>query len=189
MPLTWEAFLLKNVLWCRKVRYGDLAHGLFTSSCQNTRATMEILLLHLLGDYVTQSDWMAQQKTSQYFPALVHATVYTLPFLLLTHSPLALFVMWSTHFLIDRFRLARYVVWAKNFLAPRSATHDFEDDIHLSYEPELKEMWTVKPQYQWENCKITGYPNKTPPWLAFWLLIIADNAMHLGINYLSIRFL
>lgn len=145
---------------------------------------MEQLILHLIGDYVTQSDWMANGKTSKYFPALVHATVYTLPFLLLTRSPLALFVMWSTHFLIDRFRLAKYVVYAKNFIAPPSAIMSrywFEDD---SAAPDYLDA-----KYHWENCKATGYPSETPAFLAVWLMIIADNTMHLGINYLSLRYL
>ncbi len=137
---------------------------------------MEQLLLHLLGDYVTQSDWMASNKTTKYWPALVHATIYTLPFLLLTRSPLALFVMWSTHFVIDRFRLARYVVWAKNFIYPWEY-----DEIFAGWIPDEK--------YWWNNCKATGYPSETPAWLAVWLMIIADNTMHLAINYLSLRFL
>ena len=76
--------------------------------------TADQILAHLIGDYVLQSHWMAQEKTKQSFAAAVHATTYTLPFLFLTQSVAALaFILW-THFLIDRFRLARYVVWAKN---------------------------------------------------------------------------
>jgi len=148
---------------------------------------MEQLLLHLIGDYVTQSDWMANGKTSRYLPALVHATVYSLPFLVLTRSPLALFVIWSTHFLIDRFRLAKYVVWAKNFLAPPSVTFVVVEDIHNSYSP--APSMDVAPKYSWGNCQATGYPSETPVWLSVWLMIIADNTMHLTINYLSLRFL
>jgi hypothetical protein len=143
---------------------------------------MEQLILHLLGDYVTQSDWMANNKTTKHIPALVHATVYSLPFLLLTRSPLALFVIWLTHFLIDRFRLAKYVVYVKNFIAPRSAVMDSN-----KIGPPV--VWFLKTKYYWENCQATGYPSETPVWLAVWLMIIADNTMHLGINYLSLRFL
>lgn len=82
---------------------------------------MEQLILHLVGDYVTQSDWMASQKTTRYLPAFVHATVYSLPFLLLRLSWIAFAIILGTHFLIDRFRLAKYVVWAKNFIAPPSS--------------------------------------------------------------------
>lgn len=35
----------------------------------------------------------------------------------------------------------------------------------------------------------TGAPASQPPFLAIWLLIIADNTIHLTINYLSIKYL
>lgn len=124
---------------------------------------MEQLLLHLIGDYVTQTDWMANEKTKQTWAAFCHATVYSLPFLLLTSSPIAFFVIWLSHLIIDRFRLARYVVFAKNWLTNQSLT--------------------------WADCNGTGYPNQTPPWLAVWLMIIADNTMHLTINYIALRWL
>jgi hypothetical protein len=125
--------------------------------------SVEQLLIHLWGDYVTQTDWMAQQKTKSHIPALAHAVTYSLPFLLLTTSPLALFVICFSHFVIDRWRLARYVVFAKNLV--------------------------TNPEYKWADCNATGYHKDSPPWLAFWLLIIADNTLHLTINYFAIGWL
>lgn len=122
------------------------------------------LILHLVGDYVTQSDWMANNKTKSTRAAFCHATVYSLPFLLIASIP-AWLVIWSTHLLIDRFRLARYVVYAKNWMSPVS---------------------TWKP---WAECSRTGYHKDTPPWLAVWLMIAADNTLHLAINYLAIKHL
>lgn len=152
------------------------------------------LLLHLWGDYNFQSDWMANGKTSANLPALVHATVYTLPFLILTRSPLALFAIWSTHFLMDRFRLAKYVCYAKNFLAP-PATFLYPDEPY-DCDCGICEFCNggavpsrIKPKYRWENCSATGYPSETPPFMAVWLMIITDNTIHLTINYLSLRFL
>jgi len=124
---------------------------------------MEQIILHLVGDYITQTDWMANEKTKRTWAAFVHATIYSAPFLLLTQSPLALFVIWFSHLLIDRFRLARYVIFAKNWITDHSLT--------------------------WEDCQATGYPSATPPWLSVWLMIIADNTMHLAINYASIAWL
>src|SRR5688572_29253380 len=72
------------------------------------------LLLHLLGDYVLQSHWMAQNKGKCSYAAAAHAITYSLPFLLLRPSWLAFAVILITHFLIDRYRLARSVVWFKN---------------------------------------------------------------------------
>lgn len=123
---------------------------------------MTQLILHLIGDYVTQSDWMAQRKTKSTWAAFVHATVYSLPFLLIG-SMQALLVIWATHLLIDRFRLARYLVFAKNFMG-----------------------W---PWPKWDDCKATGYSSATPPWMSVWLMIAADNTIHLCFNYLALRFL
>ena len=124
---------------------------------------MEQLLLHLFGDYVTQTDWMARAKTRVTFAAACHAAVYTLPFLLLSPSPAALAVIGGTHFLIDRYRLARYVAYAKN----------------------LSTDWRLK----WADCSTTGYPPDVPATHAFWLMLLIDNTLHLSINYAALRWL
>jgi hypothetical protein len=124
---------------------------------------MEQLLLHLIGDYVTQTDWMARTKVRASFAAFCHALVYSLPFLLLSPSLTAFAVIAVSHFLIDRYRLARYVAFAKN-----KAT-----DWHL----------------KWADCRTTGFPCDVPAATAFWLMILIDNAIHLSINYASLRWL
>lgn len=124
---------------------------------------MEQILLHLIGDYLTQTDWMATEKTKRNLAAIAHAVVYSLPFLLLDPSSAAFTVILVSHFVIDRYRLARYVVFAKNWITNRSLA--------------------------WADCNTTGYHKDTPPWLAFWLLIIADNTLHLCINYGALRWL
>lgn len=128
---------------------------------------MEQLLLHLIGDYLTQSHWMATNKTKEYYPAVLHALIYSGPFWLLTrHAPLPWcafsFILWS-HFLIDRYRLARFIVFAKNHLG--------------------------SPLPRWSDCAATGYPSDTPQWLAVWLLIVADNTLHLCCNYAALRWM
>lgn len=72
------------------------------------------LVAHMVGDYLLQSDWMATEKTKRSIPALCHVLTYSLPFLFLNPSLLAMLVILVTHFFIDRFRLARYVGWIKN---------------------------------------------------------------------------
>ncbi len=126
--------------------------------------TADQLVAHAVGDYILQSDWMATEKTKQSLAAAVHATTYTLPFLLLTTSPAALAVILGTHFVIDRWRLARYVVWAKNWISPHRP----------------------KP---WNLCTATGYDPDRPPWMAVWLLIIADNTLHVLCNGLAMAYL
>lgn len=134
---------------------------------------MNQLILHLIGDYVLQSQWMAENKMKSSFAAGMHALTYSLPFLLLKPSWAAFAVILVTHFLIDRFSLAKYVVWLKNFLL----------SPHRPCDRDYIERW------RWSNCKSTGYPSDLPPWLAVWLLIAADNTIHLTINYLALTYL
>lgn len=121
-----------------------------------------IVLAHLVGDYLLQSHWMATCKTQRWWPAVAHGLTYTLPYLLVTRSPWALLVICATHIVIDRYRLARHVVWLKNQAAPKA------------YRP---------------GHTATGYADDVPPWLAVWLLIVADNTIHLGINFAAVYWL
>lgn len=121
-----------------------------------TLFTADQLVAHAVGDYILQSDWMADNKTKKHTAAAVHAITYTLPFLFITHGPAALAVICGTHFIIDRWRLARFVVWLKN--GP------------------------------WLPLTVTGYQDSKPPFLAIWLLIIADNIMHVICNALAIAY-
>ncbi len=121
------------------------------------------LILHFIGDYITQSDWMANEKTKAFIPAIIHALIYSLPFILIISNIwLVVFLVFFTHFLIDRFRLARFVCYIKNYLSP-------------------KDWW-----FPFEECKGTGYHKDRPPWLAVWLMIIADNTIHVIFNSLAI---
>jgi hypothetical protein len=137
------------------------------------------LILHWLGDYVLQSDWMALNKAKNTFICMVHCALYSLPFglFLPLHASQMLFILLS-HFLIDRFGLARYIIWIKN---------------HLN--PELK-------YYPWIICTKTGYRDGPmegfgtlvdqscgirPYFLTIWLLIITDNGLHIICNYLAIN--
>lgn len=142
------------------------------------------LLIHLWGDYLLQSDWMAKNKVQSHLAAAVHATVYSLGFLLLRPSPAAFAVILCTHFLIDRYRVAKYVVWAKNWLGP-------VQDLPSQRDPQTDRLYPPHRgrAYPWEECSATGYPMSLPTWMTVWLLIIADNTLHLTINYLSLRFL
>ena len=124
--------------------------------------TADQIVAHLVGDYIIQSDWMANEKRKRAVAAAVHAVTYTIPFLFLTLNPWALAIICGTHYLIDRYGLARYVVWAKN--------------------------WPYSGSLPWSQCQGTGYPAERPVWLATWLLIIADNTLHLICNGLAIYY-
>jgi len=127
--------------------------------------TADQIFAHAIGDYVIQSDWMANEKTKQSLAAGCHALSYAIPFLWLRPSIAAMVVIIGTHFVIDRWRLARFVVYTKNLVAPKEY------------------------RFKWSDCAGTGYHKDRPAWLAVWLLIIADNVMHVGINALALRYL
>ena len=94
------------------------------------------LLLHLCGDYLLQNHYLAQRKTQAHIPALIHAGIHGALFLLIL-SPLLAFVVFFTHFLIDRYRLAVY--WIKlvnwNF---QSRNFGFPDNV-----PNFLSIWLM----------------------------------------------
>ena len=78
---------------------------------------MLLLILHLIGDYVTQTDKLATEKTSRFSMALIHAFIYSIPFwIFLDLSVTAFLVIFLTHAIIDRYRLAKYVIFFRNKL-------------------------------------------------------------------------
>ena len=121
------------------------------------------LMLHFLGDYILQTDHMAQNKAKKTWVAFFHAFVYSLPFLLICNSPLALFVIFFTHGIIDRFRLARFVAMAKNMIGNPSNYQIYKTE--------------------------SGFPKETPAWVSGWLFVIIDNFMHITINGFAIYYL
>jgi hypothetical protein len=127
--------------------------------------TADQLVAHAVGDYLLQSHWMATQKTKASVPAIVHAFAYGLPFLLFRPTLLAWLVIVVTHFVIDRWRLARFVVWVKNLVGSRAYARP------------------------WRECRATGYPDSEPVWLTVWLLIVADNTLHVLVNAVALRWL
>ena len=131
--------------------------------------TVSQIIAHLVGDYIFQSHWMATNKTSKWYAAMFHTLTYLIPFLLLQPSLLAFLVMGGSHYLIDRYRLARYVCRWKNVLG---------DPTTLAWENKAQEYNTD-----------TGYHKDTPPWLAFWLLVITDNIIHVLINGAALTYL
>lgn len=134
---------------------------------------MEQLLCHLLADYWLQNDWMALNKKKYFWIALVHAIVYTIPFLLLTKSILALSVICITHAIIDHTDIVYRLNQVKNW--------DFRQDNYafLDSQIQLGEIMTpVK----------DGYFGR-PFAIRVWLIIIQDNILHLIINYCMLRWL
>lgn len=130
----------------------------------------EQLLAHFLGDYVFQTDRMARQKTGSDYWAWLHVLTYGLIFLILGASWGALLVIVGSHFLIDRFRLALYVVKFKTVL-----------DYSLQGPREIR--------IRLSNLDRFGFPQGTPEYLGFWILILVDNLIHITINYYALMYL
>lgn len=140
--------------------------------------TADQLVAHAVGDYILQSDWMADNKTKNSFAAAIHAITYTLPFLLITQSIAALAFICGTHFIVDRWRLARFLVWLKNWpieWATRSVKLVGGDQSAMIT------GWYFK------QVTPTGYASDKPPFLAVWLLIIADNIIHVICNAIALQ--
>lgn len=172
--------------------------------------TADQIVIHFIGDYILQSDWMAEQKTKRWFPAFCHALMYSLGFLLFRPSMTSWLVIFGTHYLIDRYRLARYIVWAKNFLAPETFWKKTDQGwspisnqdarcwltwneigkpgiFNKGIEP-IQEITKAR-MLPFSVCSGTGYPPDRPAWLAVWLLIFADNILHIVINGAALRHL
>lgn len=113
----------------------------------------EQLLLHLWGDYAFQNHWMSIAKTKSSPVCLLHAFLYSAPFLLLTQNWKILLIIMGTHYFIDRYRMATWAIKLKNW------------------------YWTP-----------SGFPDGTPDYISFWVMVILDNTFHLTINYLALRF-
>lgn len=126
-------------------------------------AIAAVFLAHLVGDYLLQNHWMAVQKTSRWFPAVVHGIVYTLPYLFFTTSIPALLIISGTHVVIDRYRLAKYFVWARDKIAPKGHRGSV-------------------------SVGTTGN-DEAPVWLGTWLMIIADNTFHILIGVSAVIWL
>ncbi len=170
--------------------------------------TADQIIIHAIGDYVLQSDWMANEKTKRHGAAAVHAIFYSFPFLLFRPSIAAWLVILVTHFFIDRYRLARYVVWAKNFISPELWWKQAKSGQWSSASNQEGAMWRTWidiggcPQptefadvltfarfrmLPFSACSGTGYPPDRPAWLAVWLLIFTDNILHIAINGAALR--
>lgn len=140
---------------------------------------MSEILAHAVGDYIVQSDWMASEKTKRHLPAAAHAASYAACFLPVTRNWRAILIIGTTHFVIDRWRLAKYLCWAKNQAAPVDFRYPFDHADGTGYHSD-----TLAPYAHDETtCRALG----KPMWLSGWLMIIADNTIHMLINRWAIR--
>jgi len=117
------------------------------------------LLLHGIGDYIIQNDWMALNKKKKSWKGELacqtHCILYALPFLFIG-SWKAVFVIYLSHYILDRTNI---VAW---FLAIRNGVF---------------------------NIKNFGFGEERPFAITIWLLIITDNLFHVIFNFLALTYL
>lgn len=80
----------------------------------------EMLLGHLVGDYLLQNEWMAMNKSKNtrigWLAASIHCIIYTLAICLFMQNfdPIWMVVVFLSHFPIDKFALAeKYMHYIK----------------------------------------------------------------------------
>lgn len=70
---------------------------------------VELVMCHLVGDYVLQSDYLAKTKGTEWYNLLVHCILYCVPFAVVFGIDWRLAVILITHIIIDAAK-ARYHV-------------------------------------------------------------------------------
>ena len=145
---------------------------------------------HLIGDYITQTSWMAVNKVKSWLAAVTHAFVYSAPFAMLG-SWQAWAVIFGTHAIIDRFSLAKYVIYAKNAVTDKRYWPINQDSKSTDFSTPFGEQFTAYGEcYYRESCMANfGYDPKTPQHISFLCYVVADNTLHLIINYLALKYL
>jgi hypothetical protein len=129
------------------------------------------LLLHLFGDFIVQNDHVALNKKKNtlkgWLYCLFHCITYSLPFLLITNWK-AVIGIGITHFIIDKTNIVAYFCAIKN----NTKIYNQQDITKWRY-----------------NISNFGYLPERPFAITIWLLIFADNTIHLILNWLFIYFL
>lgn len=66
-----------------------------------------IILCHLVGDYVLQSDYLATNKGKDWYLLLVHSALYCIPFIFAFGISIYVGIIFTIHVIVDALK-ARY---------------------------------------------------------------------------------
>lgn len=83
----------------------------------------------MLGDYILQNEWMAQNKLTRVSARLIHVNVYSFPFLIWAAYFYGLqgvwfyLCVWFTHFAVDSHRFAANHPWPPKSLLIDQSLH------------------------------------------------------------------
>jgi len=129
--------------------------------------TASQIVAHLVGDYVFQNAYMAENKRRSFLVAISHGVCYTIPFIFITQNLIALFLIAFTHAIIDHFALARYVVYARNQFAPSEYRYKLKFTLPMGEGPN----------------------DRAPGHIAFFVFVVIDNTMHILTNGVILYYL
>ena len=125
---------------------------------------LQLLLGHLVGDYLLQTSWMAVNKSKKtlqgWMAAIVHSVIYTLSIctLMWNFNPLWILIVFISHVFIDHYSTATwYLKHIKGMEKPR----DYPNIVGI-YNPYTQ-------------------PPTTPTYTSlYWIIyVVVDNTMHL----------
>jgi hypothetical protein len=133
----------------------------------------QMLLGHLVGDYLLQTEVMAMNKSKNtlfgWFMALIHCLIYTFAVCLFMWNaqPIWIIAVFLSHFPIDKFGLGeKYMKYVKG-----SSLRDYIDNVNDTY------------SRTWNNSS-EGERMLTGGFRAF-VYAITDNTMHLVLMYVA----
>lgn len=66
-----------------------------------TKDIISLILCHLIGDYVLQSDFIAKTKGSNWYHLFVHSALYCVPFILIYELDWKSTILFIAHIIID----------------------------------------------------------------------------------------
>ena len=152
---------------------------------------MEQLLVHILGDFCLQSDYMAMNKSKRWFPCIVHVIIYTSCFLMLTTSWKALLVIGLTHLILDHYpQMLRRLIWLRNHLNPRLEYVPYDKcNITGYYDTIGKDINPPSRAILYQPIEVTNGYSPRLNYVTIWLYIVHDNLTHLAINYFALKYL
>lgn len=144
------------------------------------------ILVHVLGDYFTQSDYIAIHKNKETRPCISHVFLYTLCFLILTTSWQALLFIGATHFILDRWghKWLKKLIWLKNHFNPKLEYPPFRLCDNTGYYDD-----SPYNSYTGNEHTLKRYGPPRHREITWWLYIIQDNAIHLFCNFIALAFL
>jgi len=68
-----------------------------------------LFVLHTIGDYVLQIDYIANTKDKNIYHMVVHCALYTAPFIFVFGMEWRIIVLFITHFIIDTLKVKKRI--------------------------------------------------------------------------------